>query len=115
MIRLAGEGSPFNQFRAVAFIRVSPFPYIIFNYCAVATDVKFGPYLLGTLVGMVPEIFLTLYTLALSLSGPLWIPGSTNNKMCDRIYSFSCACTQIIKFCYIKVLINSYWRIFIVL
>ncbi|KAL1556792.1 transmembrane protein 64-like [Salvia divinorum] len=62
VIRLAGEGSLFNQFRAVALIRISPFPYIIYNYCAVATDVKFGPYLLGTLVGMVPEIFLTLYT-----------------------------------------------------
>ncbi|KAG6405722.1 hypothetical protein SASPL_133315 [Salvia splendens] len=62
VIRLAGEGSLFNQFRAVALIRISPFPYIIYNYCAVATDVKFGPYVLGTLVGMVPEIFLTLYT-----------------------------------------------------
>ncbi|KAI3453536.1 hypothetical protein Pfo_010199 [Paulownia fortunei] len=62
VIRLAGEGSLFNQFRAVAFIRISPFPYIIYNYCAVATDVKYGPYLFGTLVGMVPEIFVTLYT-----------------------------------------------------
>ena len=67
MIRLAGEGSLFNQFRAVALIRISPFPYIIYNYCAVATDVKFGPYFSGTLVGMVPEIFLTLYTLVLFL------------------------------------------------
>ncbi|KAK6130140.1 hypothetical protein DH2020_036119 [Rehmannia glutinosa] len=40
VIRLAGEGSLFNQFRAVAFIRISPFPYIIYNYCAVATDVN---------------------------------------------------------------------------
>ncbi|KAL9167357.1 hypothetical protein ABFS82_05G091800 [Erythranthe guttata] len=62
VIRLAGEGDSFNQFRAVAFIRISPFPYIVYNYCAVATDVKYGPYLLGTLVGMVPEIFVTLYT-----------------------------------------------------
>ncbi|EYU40545.1 hypothetical protein MIMGU_mgv1a011468mg [Erythranthe guttata] len=28
VIRLAGEGDSFNQFRAVAFIRISPFPYI---------------------------------------------------------------------------------------
>lgn len=62
VIRLAGEGSCFNQFRAVALIRISPFPYIIYNYCAVATDVKYVPYLLGSLVGMVLEIFLTLYT-----------------------------------------------------
>ncbi|CAI9093855.1 OLC1v1029444C2 [Oldenlandia corymbosa var. corymbosa] len=62
VIRLAGEGNFFNQFRAVALIRISPFPYIIYNYCAVATDVKYLPYLLGSLVGMTPEIFLTLYT-----------------------------------------------------
>ncbi|KAG8382341.1 hypothetical protein BUALT_Bualt05G0067300 [Buddleja alternifolia] len=62
IIRLAGEGGLFNQFRAVALIRMSPFPYIIYNYCAVATNVKYGPYLCGTLVGMVPEIFVTLYT-----------------------------------------------------
>ncbi|KAH6755752.1 SNARE associated Golgi protein family [Perilla frutescens var. hirtella] len=61
IIRLAGEGNWFNQFRAVALIRVSPFPYVIYNYCAVATDVKYVPYLLGT-VGMLPEIFVALYT-----------------------------------------------------
>ncbi|KAG8374808.1 hypothetical protein BUALT_Bualt10G0034100 [Buddleja alternifolia] len=62
IIKLAGEGDWFNQFRAVALIRISPFPYVIYNYCAVATDVKYGPYLLGTLVGIVPEIFVALYT-----------------------------------------------------
>ncbi|XP_057977004.1 uncharacterized protein LOC131164070 [Malania oleifera] len=62
VIRFAGEGNWFNQFRAVALIRISPFPYIIYNYCAVATDVKYGPYLLGSLAGMVPEIFVAIYT-----------------------------------------------------
>ncbi|KAL3818154.1 hypothetical protein ACJIZ3_004059 [Penstemon smallii] len=62
IIKLAGEGNWFNQFRAVTLIRISPFPYVVYNYCAVATDVKYGPYLLGTLVGMVPEIFVALYT-----------------------------------------------------
>ncbi|KAK9276637.1 hypothetical protein L1049_006173 [Liquidambar formosana] len=62
LIRLAGEGNWFNQFRAVALIRISPFPYIIYNYCAVATNVKYGPYILGSLVGMVPEIFVAIYT-----------------------------------------------------
>ncbi|KAL5748600.1 hypothetical protein ACOSQ2_025897 [Xanthoceras sorbifolium] len=62
ILRAAGEGNGFNQFRAVAFIRISPFPYIIYNYCAVATNVKYVPYLLGSLVGMVPETFLTIYT-----------------------------------------------------
>lgn len=62
IIRLAGEGNWFNQFRAVAFIRISPFPYVVYNYCAVATHVKYGPYLLGSLAGTVPEIFVAIYT-----------------------------------------------------
>ncbi|XP_047947927.1 transmembrane protein 64-like isoform X1 [Salvia hispanica] len=62
IIRLAGEGNWFSQFRAVSLIRISPFPYVIYNYCAVATDVKYVPYLLGTVAGMVPEIFVALYT-----------------------------------------------------
>ncbi|KAF7828351.1 transmembrane protein 64 [Senna tora] len=62
ILRFAGEGNWFHQFRAVALIRISPFPYIIYNYCAVATNVKYGPYILGSLVGMVPEIFVAIYT-----------------------------------------------------
>ncbi|KAK9072946.1 hypothetical protein SSX86_009382 [Deinandra increscens subsp. villosa] len=62
ILKLAGEGNWFNQFRAVALLRISPFPYMVYNYCAVATDVKFVPYLLGTLLGMVPEIFVAIYT-----------------------------------------------------
>ncbi|KAI3727545.1 hypothetical protein L6452_16161 [Arctium lappa] len=62
ILRLAGEGDLFNQFKAVVLLRISPFPYIVYNYCAVATGVKFGPYLLGTMVGMVPEIFVAMYT-----------------------------------------------------
>ncbi|OIS99746.1 PREDICTED: transmembrane protein 64 [Nicotiana attenuata] len=62
IIRLAGEGNWFNQARAVALIRISPFPYMVYNYCAMATGVNYGPYLLGTLIGMVPEIFVTIYT-----------------------------------------------------
>lgn len=62
IIRLAGEGNWFNQVRAVTLIRISPFPYVIYNYSAVATSVGYGPYLLGSLVGMVPEVFVALYT-----------------------------------------------------
>ncbi|KAI3823670.1 hypothetical protein L1987_05110 [Smallanthus sonchifolius] len=62
ILKLAGEGNWFNQFRAVALLRISPFPYMVYNYCAVATDVKFGPYLCGTLLGMVAEIFVAIYT-----------------------------------------------------
>lgn len=67
VLRAAGGGNWFHQFRAVALIRISPFPYIIYNYCAVATNVKYGPYICGTLVGVVPEIFVTLYTYEISL------------------------------------------------
>ena len=67
IIRLAGEGNWFHQFRAVTLIRVSPFPYILFNYCSVATNVKYGPYITGSLIGVVPEIFVAIYTYELSL------------------------------------------------
>ncbi|CAI9775752.1 unnamed protein product [Fraxinus pennsylvanica] len=62
IIKLAGEGNWFNQLRDVTLIRISPFPYVVYNYCAVATDVNYCPYLLGTLVGMVPEIYVAIYT-----------------------------------------------------
>lgn len=62
IIRLAGEGNWFHQFRAVALIRISPFPYIIFNYAAVATNVKYSPYIVGSIVGTIPETFLTIYS-----------------------------------------------------
>ncbi|XP_076885802.1 uncharacterized protein LOC143535429 [Bidens hawaiensis] len=62
ILRLAGEGDWYDQFRAVTLLRISPFPYIVYNYCAVATDVKFVPYLFGTLVGMVPEVSIAIYT-----------------------------------------------------
>ncbi|KAK4260493.1 hypothetical protein QN277_003595 [Acacia crassicarpa] len=61
-LRSAGGGNWFHQFRAVALIRVSPFPYILYNYCAVATNVKYGPYITGSLVGIIPEIFVAIYT-----------------------------------------------------
>lgn len=62
IVRLAGEGDWFHQFRAVALIRISPFPYIIFNYSAVATNVSYFPYISGSLVGVIPEIFITIYS-----------------------------------------------------
>ncbi|XP_022759436.1 transmembrane protein 64 [Durio zibethinus] len=62
ILRAAGEGNWFHQFRAVTLIRISPFPYMIYNYCAVATHVRYGPYILGSLIGMVPEIFVAIYT-----------------------------------------------------
>lgn len=62
VIKLAGEGNRLHQFQAVTLIRISPFPYIVYNYCAVATNVKYVPYLLGSMAGMVPEILVAIYT-----------------------------------------------------
>ncbi|ESQ38263.1 hypothetical protein EUTSA_v10028910mg [Eutrema salsugineum] len=62
MLRAAGGGNWFHQFRAVTLIRISPFPYVVYNYCAVATRVKYGPYIAGSILGMVPENFVAIYT-----------------------------------------------------
>ncbi|KAH9605617.1 hypothetical protein KSS87_001029 [Heliosperma pusillum] len=62
IIRLAGDGDWFHQFRAVALIRVAPFPYVLFNYAAVATGVEYIPYLAGSLLGIVPETFVAIYS-----------------------------------------------------
>ncbi|KAL8166817.1 hypothetical protein V2J09_008316, partial [Rumex salicifolius] len=62
MLRLAAEGTWFHQFRVVALFRVSPFPYTIFNYAIVVTNMRFWPYLWGSIAGMVPEAFLYIYS-----------------------------------------------------
>ncbi|KAL1358758.1 hypothetical protein HN51_004005 [Arachis hypogaea] len=62
MIRLAGEGNWFHQFQVVALFRVSPFPYTIFNYAIVVTNMRFWPYLCGSIAGMVPEAFIYIYS-----------------------------------------------------
>ncbi|XP_077240759.1 uncharacterized protein LOC143881534 isoform X2 [Tasmannia lanceolata] len=61
-LRLAGQGSWFHQFRVVALFRVSPFPYPVFNYAIVVTDMNFGPYICGSIAGMVPEAFIYIYS-----------------------------------------------------
>lgn len=61
IVRLAGEGDWFHQFRAVALLRISPFPYLVFNYASVATNVGYGPYICGSMVGTVHETFITIY------------------------------------------------------
>ncbi|KAK6159702.1 hypothetical protein DH2020_003083 [Rehmannia glutinosa] len=62
MIRLAGEGSWFHQFKVVALFRNSPFPYTIFNYAIVVTSMRFWPYLCGSVAGMIPEAFIYIYS-----------------------------------------------------
>ncbi|KAI3676111.1 hypothetical protein L1987_85710 [Smallanthus sonchifolius] len=62
MIRLAGEGNAFQQFRVVTLFRISPFPYTIFNYAIVVTNMRFWPYLCGSIAGMIPESFIYIYS-----------------------------------------------------
>ncbi|GKD07384.1 transmembrane protein 64, partial [Tanacetum coccineum] len=62
MIRMAGEGGWFYQFRMVALFRISPFPYTVFNYAIVVTGMMFGPYLWGSIAGMIPEAFIYIYS-----------------------------------------------------
>lgn len=62
IVRLAGDGDWFHQFRAIVLIRVAPFPFLVFNYTAASTGVKYGPYLAGTLLGMLPDIFVAIYS-----------------------------------------------------
>ncbi|XP_021756233.1 Golgi apparatus membrane protein TVP38-like [Chenopodium quinoa] len=61
-VKFAGEGDWSHQFRFVALLRLSPFPYVVFNYVAVVTGVKYSSYLVGTLIGMVPEVLLAMYS-----------------------------------------------------
>lgn len=61
-VRLAGEGDWHHQFKAVALLRISPFPYIVFNYASVATNVKYCPYIAGSMAGTVHETFLAIYS-----------------------------------------------------
>ncbi|XP_022855801.1 uncharacterized protein LOC111377016 [Olea europaea var. sylvestris] len=84
MIKLAGEGSWFHQFKVVALFRISPFPYTIFNYAVVVTNIRFWPYLCGSVTGMIPEAFVYIYRSSLSLSlgksNELEGKGSTSGK-----------------------------------
>ncbi|KAL5196786.1 hypothetical protein ABZP36_000298 [Zizania latifolia] len=62
LVRLAAKGSWFKQFRVVALLRISPFPYAMLNYAVTVTQIKFSPYICGSVVGMVPEAFVNIYS-----------------------------------------------------
>ncbi|KAK3125804.1 hypothetical protein QOZ80_7BG0609930 [Eleusine coracana subsp. coracana] len=62
LIKLAGEGSWFKQFRVIALLRISPFPYAMLNYAVTVTEMKFSPYICGSLAGMIPDIFVNIYS-----------------------------------------------------
>eukprot|EP00850_Spirogloea_muscicola_P014396 SM000103S09488 [mRNA] locus=s103:327445:328709:+ [translate_table: standard] len=61
VLRLAEAGGWWQQFRFIAILRVSPFPYPLFNYAVTATRIPYSPYIAGSMLGMIPEAFLTLY------------------------------------------------------
>jgi uncharacterized membrane protein YdjX (TVP38/TMEM64 family) len=61
VLRVAEQGSWLQQVRTIMLVRVSPFPYPLFNYCITATKIKYGPYIVGYMLGMVPEAFITIY------------------------------------------------------
>ena len=65
-VRLAGEGDWHHQFKAVALLWISPFPYIVFNYASVATNVKYYPYIAGSMAGTIHETFLAIYRFVLT-------------------------------------------------
>lgn len=62
LIKLAGQGGWFQQFRVVVLLRISPFPYALLNYAATITQMKFTPYICGSVVGMVPDAFVNIYS-----------------------------------------------------
>ncbi|KAG2647021.1 transmembrane protein 64-like isoform X1 [Panicum virgatum] len=62
LIKLAGEGSWFQQFRVVTLLRISPFPYALLNYAVTVTEMKFNPYICGSVVGMIPDVFINIYS-----------------------------------------------------
>ncbi|VAH43384.1 unnamed protein product [Triticum turgidum subsp. durum] len=62
LIKLAGRGGWFQQFRVVALLRLSPFPYVMLNYVATVTQIKFTPYICGSVVGMVPDALVNIYS-----------------------------------------------------
>jgi uncharacterized membrane protein YdjX (TVP38/TMEM64 family) len=48
-------------FTVVFYLRIFWFPFIVLNYAAGATKIRFRDYLLGTLLGLLPPVFLATY------------------------------------------------------
>uniref|UniRef100_A0A0D9X1W1 VTT domain-containing protein n=1 Tax=Leersia perrieri TaxID=77586 RepID=A0A0D9X1W1_9ORYZ len=62
LVELASKGSWFKQFRVIVLLRISPFPYSMLNYTVTVTQIKYGPYICGSVVGMVPDAFVNIYS-----------------------------------------------------
>ena len=61
-LRAIGCAIEERGFLMVALLRLSPVvPYNVLNYALGATRVRFGPYVAGSLVGMIPGTFLYAY------------------------------------------------------
>jgi uncharacterized membrane protein YdjX (TVP38/TMEM64 family) len=59
--QVAEQGGWVHQARTIALLRVSPFPYPLFNYAVTAIKIKFAPYIGGSILGIIPEAFITIY------------------------------------------------------
>lgn len=62
VLQIAEQGGWVHQARTIALLRVSPFPYPLFNYAVTATKIKYAPYIAGSILGMIPEAFITIYS-----------------------------------------------------
>jgi uncharacterized membrane protein YdjX (TVP38/TMEM64 family) len=50
-----------DGFAAIFYLRIFWFPFIVLNYAAGATRIRFRDYLLGTFLGLLPPVFLFTY------------------------------------------------------
>jgi uncharacterized membrane protein YdjX (TVP38/TMEM64 family) len=48
-------------FSVVFYLRIFWFPFIVLNYAAGATKIRFRDYLLGTVLGLLPPVFIFTY------------------------------------------------------
>ncbi|KAG0603384.1 hypothetical protein M758_10G089500 [Ceratodon purpureus] len=62
VLRVAEQGGWHQQVRTIMLLRVSPLPYPLFNYIVTATNIEYSPYIVGSILGMVPEAFITIYS-----------------------------------------------------
>ena len=50
-----------DGFTVIFYLRIFWFPFIVLNYAAGATRIRFRDYLLGTVLGLLPAVFLSTY------------------------------------------------------
>src|SRR5512135_3031460 len=50
-----------DGFSAIFYLRIFWFPFIVLNYAAGATRIRFRDYLLGTVAGLLPPVFIFTY------------------------------------------------------